>query len=562
MNLLSLVSTIISIVSICLSLGVLGNWLFDLPWLNIFSDRSTLFVGTLLGSILAVVSLVLTPENETVARKRSAVEQALKISKAKYKAIIEDQAELICRHRQDTTVTYVNQAFCRYFGIERDQIVDRQYTPVVYEPDRIKVKQLVGSMNQENPTITIENRVVAQGKVRWTQWNNRMIFDSQGNFIEYQSVGRDITTLKETETKLKESEEKFRRAFEDAATGMALVAPDGAFIQVNRSLCEIVGYSETELLNKSFQQITHPQDLDLDLDYVKQMLAGTIRTYQMQKRYYHQQGYIVWVLLSVSLVRDVEGQPKYFISQIRNINQRKLAEDKLNDLVAELARSNQELDEFASIISHDLISPLRKQLILIDLLKEESGKVFGDKNELYFNKIIGYSNRMENLIRSFLAYARLTTQTQPFTILALDEVVADILYELQPEIAQVNACIEVTRLPKIKGDRLQMRQLFFNLLQNALKFRNHEQPPQIKISAQTTEDWHQITVSDNGIGFEPEQKSKIFHPFHRLHSFNKYQGTGLGLAICDKIVKRHQGKISAQSQPQQGATFTIWLLNT
>ena len=500
--------------------------------------------------------VMLIPEGRDISEQIK-TERALEESKAKYQAIIEEQAELICRHRRDATISYVNDAFCAYFGIEKEEIIDREYTPVVYEADRAKVVQLVSTMTLENPTITVENRVVARGVVRWTQWNNRMIFDEAGNFIEYQSVGRDITTLKKIELKLRESEEKFRLAFEDAATGEALVAPNGTFTQVNRSLCEIIGYDEAELVGKSFQEITHPEDLDLDLSYVRQMLAGQIRTYQMEKRYFHKLGYVVWILISVSMISDLDGQPKYFIVQIQDIDRRKRSETKLDALVKELERSNQDLEDFASVVSHDLVSPLQKQLLLVDLVKEEYGAFLGKEGLDYFERIISYNFRMKNLVRSLLTYARITTKTQPFVLVNLNEIIEDVLDQLAPEIAQAEAEVEVSQLPTIKGDRLQLNQLFINLCENALKFRSCDRVVKIKIESNLEKDRHQIMILDNGIGFEAEQQLKIFTPFHRLHSQSKYRGTGLGLAICEKIVQRHQGQITAHSQLGRGATFTI-----
>ena len=502
--------------------------------------------------------ILLIPEGRDISEQLKA-EQALEESKARYQAIIEEQTELICRHRQDATISYVNKAFCSYFGIKKEEIIDREYSPVVYEADRVKVARLINTMTPQNPTITVENRVVARNSIRWTQWNNRMIFDEAGNFVEYQAVGRDITPLKEIELKLRESEEKFRRAFEDAATGEALVAPDGTFIQVNRALCEIVGYEEATLINKTFQEITHPEDLDLDLNYVRQMLAGEIRTYQMEKRYFHRLGYVVWVLLSVSMVRDIDGKPIYFISQIQDISQRKRAEMRLNALVEELERSNQELEEFATVVSHDLISPLQKQLLVLDLVKEEYGASLGKQALNHLERIIGYNWRMDNLVRSILAYARVTTKAQSFVSVDLNDLIKDVLDEVKPEIVRLKAEIEVDLLPTIIGDRLQLNQLFLNLLQNSFKFRSRDRVAKIKVQYCLDSNYHQLTVSDNGIGFEPEQHLKIFTPFHRLHSQSKYRGTGLGLAICEKIVERHQGTITACSQIDRGATFTIRL---
>ena len=142
---------------------------------------------------------------------------------------------------------------------------------------------------------------------------------------------RDITERKRTEEALREAEERFRRSFDDAAIGMALVGTDGRFHRTNRSLCEILGYRGEELLGKTFQDITHPDDLDADLDQVRRMLVGEIGTYQMEKRYFHKEGQVVWVLLSVSMVHDEEGDPLYFVSQIQDISERKRAEQKIRD---------------------------------------------------------------------------------------------------------------------------------------------------------------------------------------------------------------------------------------
>lgn len=154
--------------------------------------------------------------------------------------------------------------------------------------------------------------------------------------MEQQSKGQEQTELQQTQEALRESEEGFRGAFDFAAIGMALVAPNGQWLQVNRSVCEITGYTADELLSRTFQDITHPDDLRTDLAFVHQMLAGEIRTYQMEKRYFHKAGHVVWILLSVSLVHDAHGAPLYFISQIQDISQRKRAEEERESLIQKL----------------------------------------------------------------------------------------------------------------------------------------------------------------------------------------------------------------------------------
>jgi PAS domain S-box-containing protein len=163
---------------------------------------------------------------------------------------------------------------------------------------------------------------------------NTPLFNEDGEFIGAIGVFRDITERKEVEQALRESEQRFKNSFRDASIGMALVGTDGCWLQVNRSLCKILGYPEEELLEKTVQDITHPDDLEADLDYMYRLLAGEIQTYQMEKRYLHKEGHVVWILLSVSLVRDEEGDPLYFVSQIQDVTESKRAEGRLRQAEA------------------------------------------------------------------------------------------------------------------------------------------------------------------------------------------------------------------------------------
>ena len=335
-------------------------------------------------------------------------------------------------------------------------------------------------------------------------------------------------------------------------------------MQVNQALCEIVGYSQTDLLGTTFQEITHPDELETDLGYVGKMLAGEIRTYQMEKRYFHSSGHIVWILLSVSLVRDKNHQPLYFISQIQDITPHKQAEARLKSLVIELERSNRDLEDFASVVSHDLISPLHKIQILSEYLKEDYSEVLDKQGIDYLNRIGQVRIRMQSLIEDLLSFSLVTTQGQLFTEVDLNKVILLVISDLQAD-GFTDISLDIHELPTISADSGQMYQLFQNLLSNSFKYRKPEVKLFIKIyktqksQNKPSNNQCEIVIEDNGIGFDEAYVKQIFEPCQRLHNSTEYEGTGLGLAICRRIVERHGGSISARSQLGEGASFIITL---
>ncbi|NET60981.1 MAG: GAF domain-containing protein [Symploca sp. SIO2E6] len=248
----------------------------------------------------------------------------------------------------------------------------------------------------------------------------------------------------------------------------------------------------------------------------------------------------------------------------------------------ELARSNVELQQFAYIASHDLQEPLRKIQAFGDRLKVKFSEVLTDQGLDYLERMQNAAGRMQVLINDLLSLSRVTTKTQPFIPVNLTLVVQDVLSDLEISIQETGAQVEVENLPIVEADPVQMRQLLQNLIGNALKFHNSQVQPVVKIYGQlpmalelpapsfdhqeqlprditNNEEFCQILVKDNGIGFEEKYLDRIFNAFQRLHGRSVYPGTGIGLAICRKIVERHSGSITATSTPDQGATFMITL---
>lgn len=235
----------------------------------------------------------------------------------------------------------------------------------------------------------------------------------------------------------------------------------------------------------------------------------------------------------------------------------------------ELARSNEELKQFAFLASHDLQEPLRKIKSFGDLLKTNCGDTLTEQGRDYLERMQSAASRMQTLIEDLLTLSRITTRTQPFVSVNLTKIAQEVLFDLEIYVQQTGGSVEIGELPTIEADPLQMRQLLQNLIGNALKFHRPQIPPVVKIYSEflnnqadnifANSQLCQITVEDNGIGFEEKYLNRIFNVFQRLHSSIEYEGTGIGLAICRKIIERHHGKITAQSKPGQGAKFMIVL---
>lgn len=256
----------------------------------------------------------------------------------------------------------------------------------------------------------------------------------------------------------------------------------------------------------------------------------------------------------------------------KDITERKRAEDTLSRKAAELARSNAELEQFAYVASHDLQEPLRKIQAFGDRLKTKVDAVGLQDGRDYLDRMQGAAARMSTLISDLLTFSRVISASQPFVSVDLNTVAKGVLSDLEVRIEQTRAKVEAGSLPAIEADPMQMRQLLQNLIGNALKFQPPNAQPQIKIAAQILknpfagspeEDPYaeqcQLTVQDNGIGFDEKHSEKIFAVFQRLHGRTEFEGTGVGLAVCRRITDRHGGTIHAQSKPGEGATFIVTL---
>ncbi|MCA9836468.1 MAG: GHKL domain-containing protein [Trueperaceae bacterium] len=272
-----------------------------------------------------------------------------------------------------------------------------------------------------------------------------------------------------------------------------------------------------------------------------------------------------WFILLTSLSAlmlyvMLAGFMKYFTSIIvRQYEELTENHAKLEQQAQELKRSNEELELFAYTASHDLQEPLRKVQAFGERLAKKHGDVLGKEGLLYLERMQDASARMRVLIQDLLTYSRVATKAEPFIHLDLNLIVKDVVSDLEVRIGQSGGRVDIANLPTLEADPLQMRQLFQNLIGNALKFHKPDEAPVVTVSCEQTAKQAIITVKDNGVGFDSQYAEKVFQIFQRLHGRGEYEGTGMGLAIVRKIVERHGGMIRAESQEGQGASFIITL---
>ena len=372
-------------------------------------------------------------------------------------------------------------------------------------------------------------------------------------------------------SRVRHLEERFRATFEQAAVGIAHVSPDGRWLRVNQKLCDIVGYGRDALLAMTFLDITYPPDLDADLALVQQVLAREIDSYQIEKRYVRKDGELIWINLSVSLVRDERGAPDYFILVVEDIQQRKVAEEevvrlnagleqRVSERTVELQAANRELDSFAYAVSHDLRAPLRAIIGFSHALEEDCGNApLPEAARDSLHEILEGGRRMGELIDGILALSRSTRGGLLKRKVDISAIATRQLKEMSHLEPERKVTWEVAPGLAAHGDPRMLDVVLGNLLGNAWKYTAHVPSPHIRFFAETVEGKLRYCVSDNGDGFDMRYAEKLFQPFQRLHSHSRFPGIGIGLATAHRIITRHGGEIDATAVPGGGASFHFTL---
>jgi PAS domain S-box-containing protein len=362
----------------------------------------------------------------------------------------------------------------------------------------------------------------------------------------------------------KEVLQRWANIFKHAGWGVAVGEIDGSvMVLMNPAFASMHGYTLEELTGQPADRVFAPE--------VQTQLPELMATAQKQGVYTFESKHIrkdkstFPALINVTNVKDENDDLLYRIFNVQDITELKRAESALAAYASELERSNRELEEFANIAAHDLQEPLRKVQAFGDRIVTKYHDDLDEQGRDYLGRMQHAAARMQTLINDLLSFSRVTTKAQPYTPVDLTKVAQEVLSDLETHVEDVEAQVTLAELPTIDADGLQMRQLLQNLISNALKFHEPGRTPHVTIEGKLLNDDKQtkglcqISVADDGIGFDEKYLDRIFTVFQRLHGRNEYEGTGVGLAVCRKIVERHGGTLTATSSPGQGATFIVTL---
>jgi len=366
---------------------------------------------------------------------------------------------------------------------------------------------------------------------------------------------REIAERKRAEEAILRAKNEWERTFDSVPDLVAILDAQYRIVRVNRAMAQRLGATPEQCVGLTCFTCVHGScQPPKSCPHTRTLRDGQEHTAEV-----HEDRLGGDFLVSTTPLFDEQGQMMGSVHVARDITERKRAEASLAEKAEELARSNQELEQFAYVASHDLQEPLRMVASYVQLLAERYQGQLDERADRYIAYAVDGATRMKTLINDLLAYSRVGTQGKPLVPIDSQAVLEDVLGRLQVAIEEKQATVTHDPLPTVLADEVQLGQVFQNLIGNALKFSN-EAPPRIHVGAQPdaergdVREWR-FSVADNGIGLEPKYAERIFVIFQRLHGPTEYSGTGIGLAICKKIVERHGGRMWVESQPGQGATF-------
>jgi two-component system sensor histidine kinase/response regulator len=533
------------------------------------------------GTVIALVPIVpkalsmrSSEEFEREIAERKRVEEALRLAKARVELAVHGSNIGIWEiDMPDGNLQHGRLDFMNVFeqlGYDRTELPDdfASRMTLVHPDDQKRVEgALQAYLSGQIKELDFEQRTRHKnGSYRWMLVRGVAMRDPDGRPIRMIGSSIDITDHKRAEEALRESETRFRGTFENAAVGIAHKDAERRLLRVNEKFCEIVGYNRDELLAKTFQEFTYPEDLTLELEQFTSLMRGEMTSFSLEKRYVRKDGSLVWGDTSVSLHRDASGAPAYAIAILQDITQRKQLEGKLRQATEFAEAANRAKDEFLANVSHEIRTPMNAVLGMTELVLDTT---LTDDQRQCLETANSAADNLLGLINDLLDFSKIEAgmlELDPIDF-SLGTVLADTLRALAMR-AQTKGLELICHLQPgapdaLIGDAGRLRQVLFNLLGNAIKFTDQgEVVLQVDVVGDPNpegEVYMHFSVRDTGIGIPRDKQAKIFRAFEQEDgsTTRRYGGTGLGLTIANRLVNLMGGTIVVESEPGLGSTFSF-----
>ncbi len=504
---------------------------------------------------------------EVVEREKA--EEALLKGDERFKQVAENAGDWIWEVDSDGLFTYSNSIVENILGYSPDEIVGKKYFYDFFPPDsRESMKKGAFKVfaGRESFKYFVNENMHKNGSVVLIETNGTPITDDDGNLCGYRGVDRDVTERKKADEALRTKEAQLSNAMKIANLGYwEYDLADDQFIfndrfyDIYHTTAEQVGGYKMKS-SEYAERFVHPEDRQIVPMEIQRVIKTTDPKYnrQLEHRIIYADGRVGYVSVRFFIIKDEQGRTVKTFGANQDITERKQAEEALNDLNEKLLRSNQQLQEFTYVASHDLREPIRKINSFGQMLAESIADKLDEDDKENLSFMIDGAERMQQMIEALLIYSRVNTKGVESERVDLNEVVEQLKeLELAVKFEETNANIIVSEpLPEVFTDPAQVRQLMQNLVSNALKYHKKDVVPEIIIRAKTSNNnMVRVEVQDNGIGIEEDKYKDVFVMFRRLHSRSEYEGTGIGLAVCKRIVERHGGQIGVASTYGEGSTF-------
>lgn len=485
-----------------------------------------------------------------------------------YQSVFENNVFGIIILNHGLQIIDVNEAFCLMIDKPKEQILHTRPRDFVGLESKTELQELGYQMIKGSlKAFTIEQELLKNNVPFNTLIGVKGEYDSKNNFKGAIVSIQDITYQEQAAQAIQKSEERFRILFENNLMPISVINDKFEFTEANAAFCNMVGYKSKELLGMNLYDVSFKEEeIKYSKNLTDQIQKQEIDQFTLEKKYKHKNGDIVYAHITVKGLYDENNKYTGSIAAIKDITEDKKKQATINRMLEELSKknvelekyieSNMQLENFAYIASHNLQSSMRTIISHSQILQTKYKKSLSEDGQASLDFMINGTKTLNYIIHDLLNYSKVNTKKIKIKNIDLQQLLENLIKNLQSDIERTKANIILENIPKfIMIDPLKIRQLFQNLIDNALKFQKPNTSPIITINATKQEDHYKFTITDNGIGIEEEYGEKIFLLFKRLHTSDKYQGTGIGLSICKKIVEQHKGKIWFSSTYGQGTSF-------